>query len=496
MGCEKIYYYHGDHFLLVSDDFWDIIRDIQPEFSDLEVDNIRERLLVGSAFLNEHTIIKGLSVLLPATRVEYDIKADTLTDEQYQLYRFSGEITDVNEAAGNIGKAIDATMRSIKERHGDVVYGIGLSGGLDSRLALHYALKNGMRVSCFNVCKKRPNGVLLARSVRLAQKLADLYSVPLTLVEWDPKQIDRIKQFQLKRYPDGAPMEASRDIYKFVPDWQPDFDVLLTGGMGMGQQVFAIHYGEKDHADPDEIMNYAEDSILYPYSKSMINHGLHFLFGTQFKEDSFQYAWEQRLFFAQRPAINEKMRALIKSVVSKGPSYLETIYNIRGRYFGAYTCNGAFESMYRLRPAYSIYSSYVLKQAMRCSTQLLANRGLTRATICYNLPEASRIAEEGHSAAPSKMDHFRFIRRCLALADRTIRGDGSHVSNKYWHDPDVWRSFEEDMDVDGKWFQDVMGTDIPLDEVRRTTDIKMASIWDTKRLLDTLEMKKYMQWGS
>ena len=151
MASEKVYYYHGDHSLLVSDDFWDIIRAIQPTFSDVDEANIKARMTIGSAFMNEGTVIKNLSILLPATKVEYDVIADELKSSRYHLCRFSGEVTDMNEAAENIGRALDATMQSIKEKYGDVVYGLGLSGGLDSRLALHYALKNGMRVRCFKI---------------------------------------------------------------------------------------------------------------------------------------------------------------------------------------------------------------------------------------------------------------------------------------------------------------------------------------------------------
>ncbi len=494
MGCEKIYYYQGNHSFLVSDDFWDIIREIQPKFSDLDEKNLRARLLVGSGYLSEETVIKGMSILLPAARVEYDLLSGKLKNEQYQLYRFSGEVTDIDEAAKRIGQAIDTTIQRIQERHGDVVYGLGLSGGLDSRLALHYALKNGMRLSCFNVCKKRPNGVLTARSVRLAQKLADLYSVPLTIVEWDPKQIGAVKQVQLRQYPDGPLQEAARDIYKYVPDWKPDFDVLLTGGMGMGQQLFATHYDEKENAELSQIMEYVTNGILYSYNKSMISRGLHVLFGAPIKQNSFRYPWEQKLFFDSREDINRRAVAVAENLMNEGTSYFETIFNIRGRYFGAYSCNGAFESMYRLKPAYSIYSSYVLKEALRFSTWLLPHRGLTRGTIRFNLPEASQIAEEGHDAAPAKINNFRFLRKCMALTDRVIRGDGSHVSTKYWRSQEVWHSFEEDMNSGGKWFWEIMDTDIPLDEVKKTSEIKMTSLWDTKRLLDALETKEYLKW--
>lgn len=494
IGCEKAYYYHRDHELLVSDDFWDIMREIKPEFDDLNVESAHRHPLLGGASLEGETIVKGLSIIRPANRVEYNIQANELRTEQYQYCHLSGEVTDIKTAAVHIGQAMDQTLKSIKAKYGDVVYGIGLSGGLDSRMVLHYAVKNDMKVHCFNICKKRPNGVLLARSVRLAQKIADLYSVPLTIVEWDPKQINAVKSAQTRCYPDGPMGQASVDIYKFIPSWEPDFDVMLTGGMGNAMMMFSLHFPEREKYDSENAATDYENIFVYNCFGSLTSKGMHVLLGTPIKEDTARYVWERELFSKDRPDIHRHLEDAAKDMPKAGLSYLEAVFNLGFETAFFMNCNGAFETMFGRRPAYTIYSSYVLKECLKCAPRLFSDRGLTRAVINENLFEAREIAEEGYSAAPAKINRFRFVRQCYAFVDRLIRGDGSHIANKYWRSPEVWKSFEEDMKNDCKWFWDIFGTDIPLDEVKRTTDIKMSTLWDTKRLLDALETKAYMDW--
>ena len=336
---------------------------------------------------------------------------------------------------------------------------------------------------------------MTARSVRLARKLAKLYGVPLTLVEWDPKKIDKAKKAVTQKSPDGPLQEAARDIYKYVPDWEPDFDVLLNGGASIGTVPFATHYSEKEKADTEQAVEYMEEGLLYIQGKSRFTKGLHWLFGLPVKKASFRYPWEQKLFFDPREDIHRRLLAIAGDMMKSNASFFETVFNFKSKYInGSYAFNDVFNSLFRTKPVYCVYSSNVLKVELRCSPKLLGERRLIREMIQINLPEASRIAEEGHEPAPAKMGSFAFLRKCLAAADQVLRGDGSHVSLKNWRKPVVWRSFEEDMNSGGKWFREILDVDVPLNEAKKIPEIRVTELWDTKRLLDTLEKKSYLQW--
>lgn len=454
MASCKCYYYHGDQKLLVSDDFWQIVKALRPGIEDIDIPTAKNTLLLGGSVLCGSTIIKGMHIILPATRIVYDRETNELKSEDYAFFHSTGQITDIDTAVEMLDAAFDRTMKEIKRIHGDVVYGIGLSGGLDSRVVLHYAKKNGMRVACFNMCKRKPNGLLEGRGLHLARQLAKVYDVPLTVLEWDPDQVDDIKQIMIRRYPDGAMPEGATDIFKFNTNWKEalGIDVLLTGGKGAAMQLFSPFLGEFSNMTDDELLAYFI-GMLFNTSTVLsvrINNALHTLFGTPVRthEQTYRYAWEKELFSDQKPELVERIRGILRQCRAAGLSSLECCFHLRSKYISTLCCNGAFESLFDYVPNYSIYSSYVLKVGLQTDPELLAERGFLRELIRQKLNEAGNVAEEDNLPAPGKIDRFAAARRMLAVADRILRGDSAHQARRYWRAPQVLRAFADDMTSD------------------------------------------------
>lgn len=224
-GIEPWYYYHSEEDFIVSDSFWDIIQIIQPNYSMMNTSRVRESLLCPS--VTGETPINGLNYLLPAYFVKYDSKDHSLQVEKYWDFKYSNEVTDVNDAVENMDRLFDETMASIKSKVGNCSFGMGISGGLDSRVVAHYAKKNQLNIIGFNVCVPKPNGVFKAKSIENARKIAQIFEIPYCDIAWDPKNIEGKIAEKIKRYPLGT----GRNTFKYENNL-PHFDVLLTGGSG------------------------------------------------------------------------------------------------------------------------------------------------------------------------------------------------------------------------------------------------------------------------
>ena len=122
----------------------------------------------------------------------------------------------------------------------DTIYGLGLSGGLDSRVVLHYALKAGMNVNCFIIGDARPHFIFLSKDHKIAKNISKLYNMdskfffvkPFDKKNWHYHFVENCK-----RNPFTTPASFGT---LFDKNALPQFDVLLTGlagGESMGQSV-------------------------------------------------------------------------------------------------------------------------------------------------------------------------------------------------------------------------------------------------------------------
>lgn len=499
---ESLYYFCDDlkENVYISDDFWDIVKILEPTFEMLDIDNIKLMVELGGALLNDQTIIKGIKVLLPGMLVRYQKQSNILTIEKRDFLSFSCSVSDLNEAVERIDYSMDKTIKDIKNKHGDVVYGLGLSGGLDSRLVLHYALKNNMKVMCFNLCDIRPHLFLKARSVRLAEKIARVCQIPIKFVQWDKNEIDRAKKKKTQYYPNGPLSEAALDIYKFTLDELEQMDILLNGGANIAGYLVCGTMDQANVSGLSELTKYIENKIIYVYSTynwTKFLKGIRAIFNIPVKMGSkYKYEWERCLYEEQRQIIHSRIEDFVEDMLERGfQNGYEIVINFRMLFLVNQLRNGAFESKFGEKRSYSIYSPMVLREALRfnyMNEELWKDRNILRELIRQKAPELSMINEENYMPSPQRVN--RKLDRILSVIDRAFRGDGAHIAPKYWKKKKVYQSFLSDMNNKGTWFYRIIPIEGHVNDIRHTNYRLMNSLWNVKRIIDCIEMKEYMEY--
>lgn len=189
LNWETLFYFFNMENFVVSDDFWQIVDVVQPEISDIDLQAVKEFI-----------VLKG-----------------------YPLFH----ACCMHQAIDRLDLLLDQAMKEIRMTNIGATFGVGLSGGLDSRLVAHYALNSDMKLRSSTYCEKRPHKLLLSRDHANARKLAEMFNLDHSEVEHDDET------FEPKLYVDveSRPICAARMLNP-TADSFPAFDILLTGFEG------------------------------------------------------------------------------------------------------------------------------------------------------------------------------------------------------------------------------------------------------------------------
>lgn len=148
----------------------------------------------------------------------------------FKDYSFNYDGSSIHDAIVRIDRLLTDILLGVRDKYpSDTVFGLGLSGGLDSRVLLYYMLKVGMKVQTFIWGTARPHKVILSRdhynSVLISRKLGipKPVFVPYTLLPDIDQFMSDCKQFPFSIY-----------SFNYHVDWgsMPHVDVILHGLSG------------------------------------------------------------------------------------------------------------------------------------------------------------------------------------------------------------------------------------------------------------------------
>ncbi|TMO51927.1 asparagine synthase-related protein [Pseudoalteromonas phenolica] len=264
LGKQTLYYYYDDGLLLVSNSFWDIVRrlklkikvKINPEF-------IRQTAIYNISLEND-TVIKGIKTLEPSTLITY--KHRVFSKQAYDEINFKPnenlKLDDVVDETDNLFRNYFA---KIKKYHNDEVFGIGLSGGLDSRIIAKLALDSKIQLSAYCVGQKhslfgfKTYGYLLSKKMAKKLNIKSYRFINYKDERYSNKVIDDVYLFPNK----------SSNINIASLSKLPDFKVMLNGEHG------GVFFGEFDFK---ELASHNVDSMpTYLLSFLSFNDGMDML---------------------------------------------------------------------------------------------------------------------------------------------------------------------------------------------------------------------------
>lgn len=197
-------------------------------------------------------------------------------------------MTNIDEEIEYLNKLLDNSIQKIKNLfESNTLYGLGLSGGMDSRLVAYLALKYKMKIKCFIFGENKSDAYYVSK--KIAKKLS-------------------LEHYELGYNPDffiycedsikyNPMMNVLYSWYYAVYERLPEFDVLLTGFNGDNQFGSHLHKNDINIKSNEEFF----EKILSKYCEfKNVNNILVF-----WKEkNDFQKIKEEIIKFCQSSANN------------------------------------------------------------------------------------------------------------------------------------------------------------------------------------------------
>lgn len=387
LGRETLFYFYDEKKFILSDDFWEIVNLIQPSASDIDVQNVKEFVMFYYPLFHK-TIIKNLNFFPPASIGVFSLADRTFEIKQYWDFRLQADDNlSIEEAVEKIDSALDSAMKQIKEKNNpSATYGLGLSGGLDSRLIPYYARKHNMSLKSFIIGERRPHKFILSRDHKSARELAKYYKLNHREVEYDSESFENKMFYDVRYFPMG-----SSNFFISVRKDIPAFDILLTGASGylVGSVIPENLYDDK--LSKDDLVNLVikgQSAINPPIRvSSRLRRGLELIFRLpEHYRQSIKGIISENEF---AEAVN-KIRQFVDAEYNSDKSNFE-IYFKYFHHIGAKNKYGTYESLNGYKKAYTYYYPFLFEEILTWKPEFFKTRALLEYLIIKKHPELSKI---------------------------------------------------------------------------------------------------------
>ncbi|MBQ8189501.1 MAG: hypothetical protein IJZ44_06950 [Lachnospiraceae bacterium] len=365
LGKENIYYSEGTTFVLTNS-FWKGVEVINPTEQDINWLAVKE-LIIHYIIPFHKTIINNYKIVPPAqiAHVLQDEEEFSLTTERYWQMVYTPKETTIQETAKKVYGLYDHTFELLAKKFGsETKFGVGLSGGWDSRLITFFAKKHGLKLVPYCIGEKYLCFPICTNGYRVAKRLAKYFGLSdFCFINYDSESYLK----KIAREVQLIPNRAS-NIEVGCMDKIPEFDIMLNGEHG------GVFFGEFDF---EPVLRYTSEDMAECLLGLLI-------------------AGKKQEMIMSLDDYKELKKDTQQYIDSLGT---ENRFDIYYRYFyeikGSKSKNGFFETIYGTKERYSMYlDPDFIDEYLTWDPLFLANRSLQREFFRTYMPELSKIADE------------------------------------------------------------------------------------------------------
>lgn len=496
-GRELLYYYFDENNFILSDSFWEIMKVVQPSYENLDHEIIGEMIASGGGVPCDNTTpIKNLYWAAPNTLGSFDLNTWSFSLSVFAEVRRTGEIKNLSDAIESMDCSMTRMGALLSSKHSGETFGLGLSGGLDSRIALHYLQKANISPICFNVCVSRPHGLLKATSIKNATVLASRASVDLSIVEWHPETVRSKMNQLLLRQPFGTCGHFT-NAYKYEPEGMPRFDILITAGQTIGPALVGVSAPpESDKLSKNDVFEYLYGLCISevrpsPFTSGLIKDKVRSVFNLSDRKDKSEQntLWNRIVGREIYESIAYRVNQFVSSRWEKGWRPADITMDYRTSALGAIGRNGAYESCLSKYQSYTIYTPFLVKEGLKWDIPLVENRRILKELLKQKIPQFSDVGEEAFGGIDSGISS---IRTFYEKINYLMRGTGIMADEWYASDKSIKNAFYEDMGNSCLWLKEMYPAISDIDSVWMLSPSRRNAVWDLKRLVDCIELKRYL----
>lgn len=351
---------------------------------------------------------------------------------QYWDFRYTpNEKTTLDEAIDRLDNLFDFSLQRLSKKYpSNTTFGLGLSGGLDSRLIPKYAQKYGLKLVCYIIGHKRPNKLFISHDFKIARRLAKYFNLDLQEVDYDAETYDKKSFYDIRFNPTG-----SSNLFIAVNDSLPHFDVLLAGTNG-GELLGALIPPNVNKLNKEELL----DSIIGTFSymntteKSSFSNKLEMFIRTLFnRPESKNIRSNKRNWINGIITKNEfseirlKLRKFIEDNSDKTnldifQKYLFWHLISRNKY-------GSFDTLFGSKKSYGIYTDpYVFEESLKWKPKYLLNKRLQFNFFIKKANYLGKIPAQDYKVPISYRSKSNKFKTIYYLVSYIIRGAGLKYS--------------------------------------------------------------------
>jgi asparagine synthase (glutamine-hydrolysing) len=426
----NIVYYSQKNHLTISDDFWSIIRHDNYTLKDIDTIELKTQLFF-SASSAYSTIIKGVNIFENAIFMNFNgIK---LEQKKYWYFKLIKNNLTLNEKYDQLDNALNESFKTINIfNKKDTIYGIGVSGGMDSRIIPHYAFKNNMKLKSFIIGEEKPNLFLKSNDHTSSDLVVKYFNLEHKKLEFNELSYQEKNKIDCTFNPIG-----SSQIFKIPNIDKCDFNVLLTGASGfiVGSSPF---YSKNKTLDLLDTLFIQQSDLKLKVKFYRIKKALNYLFGNLFNiKDVLEDSIDNIISKNEIKEIRKNLQIYIDNLDSL--THTEKLMNYSIGILGQKNKSGAFESLVNYKKNYTPYTPFLLNIVQTWTEEDIYDRKIFEDFINIRLPELANIKQQNHKPSVS-VNRPNICQKILSLTTYVIRGQGVMNYNN-WAKQKEFKSF-------------------------------------------------------
>jgi hypothetical protein len=320
-GKNIVYYYHSSSIFIASNDFWEVVRTLNRKSTIIINNEFIKQTTIFNISLSEDTIVTGIKTLPPASYLEFTQNKFSIS--KYDEIKFTPNLNlDLDTIVNKSYLLFKSFFNQLKVHKKGAVFGVGLSGGQDSRMIASMALDSGLQLAPFCIGEKKRYNFFNTFGYNVAKKISKKLKLNnFKFINYKEESLKEKVLTEVIRFPCKSSNINIGNLSQI-----PDFDYLLNGEHG------GVFFGEFDFKEMCDYNNETMSTYLLKFLSFNDNEKM--IISTQDKNKYIQ-----------------KVNSIIKGYgdIDRFDAFYRFFFEV----YGSKSRGGFFESLYNTKVRYT-----------------------------------------------------------------------------------------------------------------------------------------------